>query len=180
METTFPRALAAVLRHEGGYVDDPRDPGGATNQGITLTTFRHYYGEHQMRRDLAAITQEQVTHIYRTGYWDCCRCNELPVGVDYVVFDQAVNSSPLQSITWLQKAAGVATDGQLGPVTLGVVSNAVPSILIQEMCRLRLSVLQRLRNGTLWRTYGRGWRRRVTEVQALALQLAAGHVSPHR
>ena len=67
MEATFPRALAAVLQHEGGYVDDPLDPGGATNQGITLTTFRSYYGADRMRRDLAASTTEQVAHIYHDG-----------------------------------------------------------------------------------------------------------------
>ena len=98
--------------------------------------------------------------------------------MDYVAFDQAVNSGPLQSITWLQQAAGVTTDGDLGPMTLEAVLQDAPPILIQEMCRLRLSILQRLRNGTLWTRYGRGWRRRVAAVQTLALQLAAGDASP--
>lgn len=172
MDDRFLMALDLVLRHEGGYVDHVRDPGGATNQGITLATYRSYYGAARTKADLAAIPAAHVAHIYRHGYWDRCRCSELPRGVDYVVFDQAVNSGPLQSIKWLQKAAGVAPDGQLGPVTLRAVTSDSPVVLIQEMCRLRLSVLQRLRNGSLWRTFGRGWKRRIVEVQAAGVQLA--------
>ena len=174
METNFRRALAQILAHEGGFVNHPQDPGGATNQGITLATYRSYYGPDKTVAHLAAIPPGHVAHIYRDGFWQRCCCDVLPVGVDYVVFDQAVNSGPLQAIKWLQKAAGVAPDGQLGPVTLRAVASDSPVILIQEMCRLRLSVLQRLRNGTLWRHFGRGWKRRVAEVQATGIQMALG------
>ena len=172
METTFRTALQHVLAHEGGFVNHPQDPGGATNQGITLDVYRSYYGADKEVSHLAAIPPGHVAHIYRDGYWMRCRCDELPAGVDYVVFDQAVNSGPLQSIKWLQKAAGVAPDGQLGPVTLQAVARDSPVILIQEMCRLRLSVLQRLWNGTLWRHFGRGWKRRVEEVRSTGIQMA--------
>ena len=174
METNFRRALSWVLAHEGGFVHHPKDPGGATNQGITLDVYRSYYGADKGVAHLEAIPPGHVAHIYRDGYWQRCCCDVLPAGVDYVVFDQAVNSGPLQAMKWLQKAAGVAPDGQLGPVTLRAVTSDSPVMLIQEMCRLRLSVLQRLRNGTLWRHFGRGWKRRVTEVQATGIRMALG------
>ena len=172
MQTQFGAALAAVLQHEGGYVHHPHDPGGHTNKGVTLAVYRGYYGADKTVADLQAIPTGHVAHIYRDGYWNRCRCDELPAGVDYVVFDQAVNSGPLQSIKWLQTATGVARDGQLGPLTLAAVHRESPVILIQEMCRLRIRILQRLRNGTLWKHFGRGWRRRVAEVQATGIRMA--------
>ena len=176
MRENYTYALQQVLKHEGGYVDHPNDPGGATNFGVTLSVYRQHYGPHQTKETLRHITDEQVAFIYQEGYWNRCRCDMLPSGVDYVVFDQAVNSGPFQSIKWLQKATGVTPDGQLGPITLRWVEQSDASSLIQAMCRLRLSVLERLRNGDLWRTFGKGWKRRVTEVESAGIRLATDTV----
>ena len=97
MKNNFKSSLKQVLIHEGGYVDHPRDPGGATNKGVTLKTFRRFYGKSQTKNDLKKITNKQLQKIYKKGYWDKCQCDELPAGVDYVAFDQAVNSGPGRS-----------------------------------------------------------------------------------
>ncbi len=172
MREHFVYALERVLEHEGGYVDHPKDPGGATMKGITLTTYQRYYGQEKTKADLRAIPDGHVAHIYRDGYWNRCRCDDLPSGVDYVVFDQAVNAGPVQSIRWLQQALRVSADGIFGPATMRALQGRNPVIIIPEMCRIRLSFLERLRNGTLWKTFGKGWKRRVETVQVLGMRLA--------
>jgi len=171
MQQNFANALKHVLVHEGGYVDHPRDPGGATNKGVTLAVFQRHYGASMTREDLRGITEAQVEEIYKTGYWDKCRCDDLPAGVDYVVFDQAVNSGPGHSAKWLQGAAGATVDGGIGPQTLAAVGGVAADDLINRMCDARLAFLQGLKN---WGTFGRGWQRRVDGVRAYGLQLASG------
>jgi len=179
MQQNFARALQRVLVYEGGYVDHPQDPGGATNKGVTLAIFQRFYGASMTPEDLRAITDVQLEHIYKTGYWNTCQCDALPAGIDYVVFDQAVNSGPGQSAKWLQAALGVAVDGGLGPQTMAAAGQRDPVAAINAMCDARLAFLQRLRNGALWQTFGRGWQARVEGVRAAGLQLAAGAaVSP--
>lgn len=175
MHNNFADALRSVLVHEGGYVDHPRDPGGATNKGITLAVFQRHFGASLGKDDLRAITDEQVAHIYRTGYWDKCKCAELPSGVDYVVFDQAVNSGPGRSAKWLQSVIGVAVDGGIGPQTLAAAGNKPAADIINQMCDTRLEFLRGLSH---WDTFGRGWQRRVDGVRAHGLQLAGVTSAP--
>jgi lysozyme family protein len=120
------------------------------------------------------MTDDQVKHIYTTDYWHKCRCDDLPDGVDYVVFDQAVNSGPGQSARWLQAAVGVPADGGIGPQTIAAARQGAPAQIINAMCDARLAFLRRLRGGTLWETFGRGWQARVDGVRAYGLRLAAG------
>lgn len=176
MQENFVSSLKHVLVHEGGYVDHPKDPGGATNKGVTLAVFQRFYGESMSKDDLRAIKDEQLEHIYKTGYWDKCNCNDLPAGMDYVVFDQAVNSGPGRSIRWLQAAVGATVDGGMGPQTLAAVQQHAEDReqVINDMCDERLSFMKRIQNGTLWQTFGRGWQARVDGVRAYGLQLATG------
>nr|VFK08776.1 MAG: Lysozyme family protein [Candidatus Kentron sp. LPFa] len=174
MKENFENALKHVLVHEGGYVDHPKDPGGATNRGVTLETFRRFYGNQMGKEDLKAITDEQLGHIYKTGYWDKCRCDELPEGVDYVVFDQAVNSGPGRSAKWLQKTIGVPVDGGIGPQTIGAACQCSSPQVVGDMCEERLGFMKRIGNGELWETFGRGWQRRVDGVRSHGLALATG------
>jgi lysozyme family protein len=174
MQKNFASALQLVLVHEGGYVDHPQDPGGATNKGVTLAVFQRFYGASRTKEELRAITDAQLEHSYKTGYWDTCQCDALPDGVDYVVFDQAVNSGPGQSAKWLQAAVGVAVDGAIGPQTIAAALQRAPAQVINTMCDARLAFLQRLRNGALWQTFGRGWQARVDGVRAAGQQLATG------
>jgi lysozyme family protein len=174
MQKNFKNSLMHVLVHEGGYVDHPQDPGGATNKGVTLTVLQRFYGASMGTDDLRAITDAQLEHIYKTGYWDKCRCDDLPDGADYVVFDQAVNSGPGRSAKWLQVAVGAMVDGGIGPQTIAAILEHAPTQVINAMCDERLAFMKRIRNGDAWKTFGRGWQARVESVREYGLRLATG------
>lgn len=171
MQSNFAQSLKLALQHEGQFANHPEDPGGATMRGVTLTTFRRYYGAGRTVNDLRNIRPEQIAHIYRDGYWDSCRCDDLPVGVDYAVFDSAVNSGPGRAAEWLQSAAGATVDGAIGPRTLACVARTRADTLINKMLDERMAFLRALKT---WRTFGTGWSRRVAEVRASALKMARG------
>ena len=171
MKRNFKKALKEVLIHEGGYVDHPKDPGGATNRGVTLTTYRRFFGADKSKEDLKKITDKELEQIYRTGFWDKSCCDDLPPGVDYAVFDAAVNSGPGRGAKWLQQAIGAKQDGGIGPKTLAKVGGFDPAQLVDQMCDCRLGFLRGL--GT-WSTFGKGWERRVEGVRAKAESMAGG------
>jgi lysozyme family protein len=170
-------SLARVLVHEGGYVNHPSDPGGPTNKGITQRVYDSYRkGKRLATRSVKAITSEEVAAIYDRQYWDAVKGDQLPAGVDYVVFDGAVNSGPGQSIKWLQRALGPLytgrVDGILGLGTLAALK-AVNNhdSLIDRICNQRLAFLRALKT---WRTFGGGWSRRVAEVRLIGKAWASG------
>lgn len=169
MNRNFERALALVLKHEGGFVNHPRDPGGATNKGVTLATFRRYVKPKGTVTDLKALTNEQAGVVYRRQYWDAVLGAELPSGVDYAVFDFAVNSGPSRAAKYLQRAVGAKADGRIGPATLAAVRNVPADDLINRLCDSRLAFLKRLRT---WPTFGRGWSNRIRGVRKHALEMA--------
>lgn len=169
MKENFDKALQLVLVHEGGFVNHPKDPGGATMKGVTLQTFRRYYGADKTVNDLRNITVEQLAHIYRTGYWDKCKGDELPSGVDYAVFDVAVNSGPGRAAKFLQAAIGVAQDGSIGPGTVAKVAAQDPAAVINGICDHRLAFLKSL---PTFSTFGKGWTSRVGGVRQKALEMA--------
>jgi lysozyme family protein len=171
MKSNFQRALAAVLKHEGGYVNHPKDPGGATNKGVTQAVYdasrkRWGYGV----RSVKFITDAEVSTIYRTQYWDAVAGDDLPDGLDYAVFDYAVNSGPHRAIQHLQIALGVSSDGRIGFVTLNAVKLRNVKRTIEDLCELRMRFLKRLNT---WPTFGKGWSRRVEGVKATALKWAS-------
>jgi lysozyme family protein len=112
----FAACLAFTLNEEGGLTDNPNDPGGLTNKGITLATFQRYYPE-LGPDDLRVINDIQVAAIYRQGYWDLAQCDLLPAGIDLEVFDFGVNAGPGRSIGYLQVVVGVKEDFADGPIT---------------------------------------------------------------
>ncbi|MDJ0702740.1 MAG: glycosyl hydrolase 108 family protein [Leptolyngbyaceae cyanobacterium MO_188.B28] len=172
MEENFKGALKHVLVHEGGWADHPADPGGATMKGVTLMTYRRHFGRNKSKADLRNISDEELGQIYRAGYWDKCKCDELPSGLDYAVFDAAVNSGPGRGAKWLQYAVGAKQDGGIGAKTLARLDGLAPSEIINTMCDRRLAFLRSLRT---WRTFGRGWGRRVESVRFTALEMAGGY-----
>ena len=120
MKDDFAPALAAVLVHEGGYSNHPKDPGGPTMKGVIKRVYDDYRrSKGEPVRDVRQITDEELREIYRKRYWDLIQGDELPTGLDYVVFDGAVNSGPAQATKWLQRGLGVGADGVLGPERLG-------------------------------------------------------------
>jgi lysozyme family protein len=169
MRDNFADALARVLKHEGGFVNHPRDPGGATNKGVTLETFRRYVDPNGSVDDLKRITADQIEDVYRDEYWKAVRGDDLPSGVDYAVFDFGVNSGPSRAARYLQGVVGVDEDGEIGPVTMAAVRKMKADAVIDKLCDRRMLFL---RNLSTWDTFGKGWSSRVAGVRAAALRMA--------
>ena len=161
MKKNFKASLEHVLVHEGGWADHPRDPGGATMKGITLATYRRHSGQSRSKKDLRNISDGEIDQIYRSGYWDMCQCDKLPSGVDYTVFDGAVNSGPGRSAIWLQAAIGAKHDGGIGPKTLARVNKHDAAVVADQICDNRLKTLQTFNT---WDTFGKGWSQTVLPV----------------
>jgi lysozyme family protein len=113
----FEQALKVILRHEGGYVNNPNDPGGITNLGVTKTTWEGWTGKPATVADMRALTVEQVAPLYRKRYWDAMRCDDYPPAVALCVFDFGVNAGIRRGVRYLQMVVGVAQDGAPGPNT---------------------------------------------------------------
>lgn len=165
MDRNFARALALVLKSEGGWSDNPADPGGATMKGVTLANFRTYVKSDATKDDLRRITDAQLATVYRRFYWDAVVGAELPDGVDYAVFDFAVNSGPSRAVKYLQGCVGVLQDGRIGPATLAAVRARPAATVINDLCDARLAFLHRL---STWPTFGKGWNDRVKSVRTQA------------
>lgn len=174
MDRNFQRALSLVLKHEGGWADNPKDPGGATMRGVTIGTFRRYVKPNATKDDLRKITDQQIATVYRRQFWDAVSGAELPDGIDYAVFDFAVNSGPTRAAQYLQNVVGVTQDGKIGPATIKATKAVLPATVIHRLCDERLAFMKRIKSkGTLlWDTFGKGWDRRVKEVRAEALSLS--------
>jgi lysozyme family protein len=171
----FARCLAEVLHHEGGYVDHPSDPGGATNRGVTLETARAHGldkdGDGDVdKADVRRITAGDAARVYREGYWEPAHCGALPAGVDLIVFDLAVNSGVRRARRMLQEALGVAVDGAIGPRTRQAMARADRLQLVSRLYQLRKDYYRSL--GT-FAVFGRGWLRRLNAVYARAAIWAA-------
>ena len=167
--TNFGRCLALVLQHEGGKVNNPKDPGGKTNQGVTKAVYDAFRKSNGLApRDVYGMSDAERDAIYRAGYWAPCAGDELPAGVDYATFDAGVNSGVSRSVKWLQKALGIAADGKAGSGTIASAKSANSVNLIKKMCSLRMGFLRGL--GTFG-TFGKGWTRRVAEVEANAVSM---------
>lgn len=175
MDRNFQRALKLVLAHEGEWSDHPADPGGATMKGVTLANFRRYVEPKATKDDLRKITDAQVATVYRRFYWDAVHGAELPDGVDYAVFDFAVNSGPARAAKYLQAVVGVVEDGRIGPATLKAVRAKMHATIIHELCDKRMAFLQRLKT---WPTFKNGWTTRVKDVRSAALQMASSKPPP--
>lgn len=170
MKENFDKAFAKLIRHEGGYVSHPADPGGATNLGVTQRVWEEWVGHSVDEKTMRGLTPEMVKPLYKRKYWDKVCGDDLPAGVDYCVFDAAVNSGPGRAIKWLQQALGVTQDGAIGPKTLAAAKAADPKLLVVGYNAVRLAFLQDL---PTWNTFGRGWGRRVAEVKQDASQMTA-------
>jgi len=172
----FEACVAEVLRHEGGFVDNKADPGGATNHGISLRYARSQGAMFDLDRDgdvdrddILLVNPAFAAQVYRDWFWADVRGDQLPPGVNLAVFDFAVNSGPMRAIRALQAAIGVETDGYIGPKTLAAVQGAPPVATVTTICDARLAWLRTL---PTWPTFGKGWARRVFEVRDKALSLA--------
>jgi len=181
---SFPKGNAAVHIYERGYANHPRDPGGVTLDGVIQRVYDSYRS--RKGRPRQALTRAmsgtaawiaERDEIFRAQYWAACRCDELPAGVDLVVFDCAVNSGPYQAALWLQRALRMNNvDGHIGEGTLmAALSHPDHDALIADVLRRRLGMLKKLKT---WDVFGKGWSRRVASVKAIGQAWAMGSVGP--
>lgn len=170
MNANFAPSLTLVLQHEGGFVDDPKDPGGRTNEGVTQAVYNDWRASEGLPpADVKLIGQWEVQAIYRKLYWAALSADLLPFGVDYAAFDFAVNSGVNRATRFLQKAVDVSDDGQIGPVTIAAVNARSAAQTIDALCDARLDFLKHL---SVFDRFGRGWTTRVADVRAKAKQMA--------
>jgi lysozyme family protein len=174
MKGNFEKVIDGLLLSEGGYVDHPKDPGGATNMGITFAVLQAWRGKAITKQDVKNLTREEVVKIYRARYWDVVKADELPAGLDYAVFDFGVNSGPKRAIIGLQRLLGVADDGILGPITLQKAKEVkdLPTFIN----RYQDDRLRYLRQLSTFPTFGSGWVSRVERVRKASLELAGTSV----
>jgi lysozyme family protein len=168
MLSNFDACLKKLLVHEGGFVNHPSDPGGMTNLGVTARVWESWVGHPVDEKQMRALTPDDVAPLYKRKYWDACRADEFVSGLDYAVFDCAVNSGVGRAVKLLQGCVGVNADGGIGPATMAAVNKAVPASLIEDFSNARLQFLKALNT---WPTFGKGWERRVDEVKAESLRM---------
>jgi len=166
MKNNYEAALAHVLKSEGLWSDNPADPGGATMKGSTLVVYRNWKrNPHLTKDDLKNIPDQEVHDLYKELYWDKIDGDMLPSGVDYAVFDSAVNMGVGRAAKLIQEAAGVAADGVLGPTSLSFIQKADPKELIEKFSQLKEAFYKSL---STFPTFGKGWLNRVAEVKTLS------------
>jgi lysozyme family protein len=172
MADTFDACLAFTLREEGGYVDDPADPGGATNMGITLATYRQWSDNPDLGpAQVQDMTERTARAIYRSLYWNPLRGDALPAGVDLSVFDMGVNAGIWGSARILQRALGFTgeeVDGCVGPETLTAAAKFDPRTLVNDLAERQAAYYRSLSD---FPTFGAGWLNRTNARRNAALAM---------
>jgi lysozyme family protein len=168
MLSNWPASLALILKSEGGFVNHPRDPGGMTNLGVTRNVWKEWVKHEVDEAEMRSLTPELVAPLYKANYWDACKCDDLPRGVDYVVFDSAVNMGPSRAAKLLQAALGVTADGVIGRATIAAATAANPAELLEAFSLGKEEFYKSL---PTFATFGKGWLNRVTHVQDVAEQM---------
>jgi lysozyme family protein len=168
MLSNFPASLALVLKSEGNFVNHRNDPGGMTNLGVTRNVWRDWVKHDVDEAEMRSLTPELVTPLYKARYWDACHCSDLPRGVDYAVFDSAVNMGPFRAAKLLQAALGVTADGIIGRATIAAATAADPAELLEAFSLGKEAFYQSL---PTFATFGKGWLNRVAHVQDAAEQM---------
>ena len=168
MQENFDKCLEMLMHHEGGFVNHPRDPGGMTNFGVTRMVYEKWVGRKMSEQDMRDLTPADVAPIYKNEYWKRCKCDDLPSGVDWCVFDWAVNSGVGRSAKALQGIIGATQDGGIGPMTLKLIAEHEPRELIEKMHDKRQGFYEGLKT---FDSFGKGWTRRNKETRESALEL---------
>jgi len=166
------KIIEATLKHEGGYTNNPKDPGNwtggkvgkgrllGTNMGIAAHAFPHLH--------IPSITKDTAVGIYEKKYWDKLRGDDLPIGVDAVVYDYGVNSGTGRAAKCIQRISGAKPDGAIGTLTLKAINKSYGADMIKAVARQRMSFLRGL---SIFKTFGKGWTRRVAENEAFAMSM---------
>lgn len=177
----FRLCFAETLSHEGGFVNHPLDPGGMTNLGVTRKTWAAWTGRkvsEVSEAEMRALTPEKVVTVYHQNYWQAVRGDDLPRGVNMMVFDIAVNSGPSRAVRMLQKGINslrgrvkVSVDGRIGPKTIAAAASADSAELIKAIANSRLWFYFDL---STFKTFGKGWMARLVDVTYEAACMTTG------
>jgi lysozyme family protein len=165
MNTNWQKSFELMLQSEGGFVNHPRDPGGMTNLGVTKATWESWVGREVDEAEMRGLTADKVDPLYKERYFDAVRGDELPIGLDYLMFDFAVNAGAGRAIKILQSAVGVTPDGGFGPMTMAAVQAVDPVDLIERFSQAKEDFYRSL---TTFSTFGKGWLNRVADVKVKA------------
>ena len=172
MIENFDKAIEHTLKEEGGYVNNPADPGGMTNLGVTKRVWEEWTGHEVDEKQMRNLAKADVVPLYQRKYWNACRCSELPTGIDLCVFDTAVNSGPGRAVKLLQQCLGVPADGAIGPKTIAAVNQFKSSSiihLIEDYCSARQAFLISL---PTFAKFGKGWTARVNRLKETAVKIS--------
>jgi lysozyme family protein len=166
MASNFKECLDLVLQSEGGWVNNPQDPGGETNLGVTKAVWEEYVG-HPVKT-MKDLTKDDVAPLYELKYWRPCYCEVLPRGLDFVVFSMGVNAGPGRSVKLLQQSIGCVPDGVIGPRTRELISSSNGTTLIAKFSETRREYYRSLKTFPI---FGRGWLSRVDKEEQEALNM---------
>ena len=170
MKGNFPTCCDITLKHEGGFVNHPSDPGGRTMRGVTQRTYDSWRSRKGLKvRDVKLISDSELKQIYARDYWHPVGGEILPAGVDLATYDFGVNSGPSRAVKYLQRVVGARVDGRVGAETFGKVIKLEPVKVVRALCKARLSFVQGLRT---WGVFGKGWARRIGDILARAVYMA--------
>jgi lysozyme family protein len=169
MTKNFRDCLELVLKHEGGFVNHPKDPGGMTNLGVTKKVWEDWIGHEVDEKAMRELTPAIVAPMYEMKYWRTSYCEKLPRGLDLLVFSMAVNAGSGRSVKLLQDAIGVVADGVIGPNTMAKINEANVETLIDKFSEARRQFYRGLKT---FPVFGRGWLSRTDSERLEALDMA--------
>lgn len=155
---SFNNAIPLILKHEGGYVNDPNDPGGETKYGISKRSYPE--------EDIKNLTEERAKLLYMRDFWKPLKCDQLPLGIAVCVFDYGVNSGKARAVKSLQESVGAKVDGVIGEDTVSRANRLNPAEVIEKLTYHRILFYMSLKT---WDRYGKGWLRRSIETMRFAL-----------
>ena len=174
MRENWDKSFNQVLKSEGGYVNDNADHGGETNLGVTRAAWGEYKGRPIRNGEMRTLTRDMVNPFYKSLYWDKVRGDELPPGLDYAVFDFAVNAGPGRAAKFLQRAVGVADDGIIGPATMAAVAKADPAHTLVQFSAAKAAFYKGLvARDPSQAKFIKGWLARVDQVERTAATMVA-------
>ena len=170
--SNFDECLQIILHHEGGYVNHPEDPGGMTNLGVTKRVYEDWVGYAVSEHTMQNLTEEDVAPIYKKNYWDRVKGDDLHPALALCVFDFGVNAGTGRAAKYLQTIVSAKADGAIGPATLRKVGIATEAYgiknVVEKYQENRQKYYEKLKH---FKTFGRGWTRRVNETTQSALKM---------
>jgi len=169
MSNSFKECLDLVLKSEGGYVNNPADPGGMTNLGVTKRVWEEYIGHEADEKEMRSLTPEKVAPLYEQKYWRPCYGEVLPRGLDFVVFSMGVNAGPGRSVKLLQQSIGCVPDSIIGPTTRSLILGSDSTTLIAKFSEARREYYRSLKT---FPVFGKGWLARVDKEELEAFNMA--------